>query len=95
MKNLSEYKSIDQYANAVARQHGSGFATTITVAADPDFPVLAKIGRRVAFGYRKKSNDQYVPNAYRARFGWKNTYYQSAKCEVIVNPYVAFFFQHK
>lgn len=33
-------------------------------------------------GYRKHTTDQYVPNAYRSNFGWKNTYYQAASLVV-------------
>lgn len=31
-----------------------------------------------ASGYRKYTTGEYVPNSYRDKFGWKNTYYQSA-----------------
>lgn len=36
------------------------------------------------FGYRKNTTNEYVPNAYRANFGWKNTYYQAAECIVSI-----------
>lgn len=35
-------------------------------------------------GYRKNTTDEYVPNAYRANFGWKNTYYQHARLAINV-----------
>lgn len=37
-------------------------------------------------GYRKNTTGQYVPNSYRSKFGWKNTYYQSASLELTLNP---------
>lgn len=35
-------------------------------------------------GYRKYTTDEYVPNAYRRNFGWKNTYYQPAKLVITI-----------
>jgi hypothetical protein len=36
------------------------------------------------FGYRKFTTDEYVPNSYMRKFGWKNCYYQSAECIVVL-----------
>lgn len=33
-------------------------------------------------GYRKNTTNEYVPNSYRANFGWKNTYYSPASLEI-------------
>lgn len=38
----------------------------------------------VRYGYRKHTTGQYVPTAYRSKFGWKNTYYQPAKTTVVL-----------
>jgi|WetSurMetagenome_2_1015567.scaffolds.fasta_scaffold526152_1 hypothetical protein len=34
------------------------------------------------FGYRKCTTGEYVSNAYRQNFGWKNTYYQNAQLAI-------------
>ena len=39
----------------------------------------------LSYGYRKFTTGEYVPNKYRANFGWKNTYYQCAICAVEIN----------
>ena len=65
-------------ANQIARSAGHGRATRI-IEGNRDC-VLS----HVAFGYRKISDDQYVPNSYRSNFGWKNTYYQKAATVVMV-----------
>ena len=36
------------------------------------------------YGYRKLTTGEYVPNAYRDHFGWKNTYYQPAMLEITI-----------
>jgi hypothetical protein len=59
-------------ANVIARQYGYGFATAY------QFGDCEKIISRTNYGWRKNTTDEYVPNAYRANFGWKNTYYQNA-----------------
>jgi hypothetical protein len=69
-------KTLQQQANAIARKHGHKKATKIVWTAEPT------IVESVDFGYRKKTTGEYVPNAYRANFGWKNTYYQKAVCVV-------------
>ena len=35
-------------------------------------------------GFRKNTTGEYVPNAYRNNFGWKNTYYQHAELRIFV-----------
>lgn len=65
-------------ANIIARQHGYGRATKI-VKGDAD-----RVVSHVAYGYRKYSTGAYVPNAYRLKFGWKNTYYQCAETTVML-----------
>lgn len=37
-------------------------------------------------GYRKFTTGEYVSNAYRDKFGWKNTYYQAACMDVVLVP---------
>lgn len=66
-------------ANVVARRHGHGKATKI---------ILGNTNRVVdhtPYGYRKYTTGQYVPKAYLSKFGWKNTYYQSAETIVEVD----------
>lgn len=70
-------------ANAFARQNGRGRATDITLVHHLPAGQMA-IGATTAYGYRKSSTGEYVPNAYMRKFGWKNCYYQSAQCEILV-----------
>lgn len=63
---------IQRNANKIARNHKFGKATDI-VFGDQD-----KVIYRVSPGFRKFTTGEYVPNAYRNNFGWKNTYYQKA-----------------
>lgn len=65
-------------ANSIARQHHCGKATEIEIGNEN------KIISFVSCGYRKYTTGEYVSNAYRANFGWKNTYYQTAQCKVMV-----------
>lgn len=67
-------------ANSIARQNGYGVATEI-VLGDKDVVL-----ERMPCGYRKYTTGEYVPNAYRSNFGWKNTYYQHAITRVMVKP---------
>ena len=73
--------SIQRLANSVARKHGHSIATKITF--DPTRKKHG-VGDCIQCGYRKNTTGEYVPSAYRANFGWKNTYYQHAQCEVIL-----------
>lgn len=66
-------------ANQIARRAGCGKATCIVVSDD------SKVLTCAPFGYRKWTTGEYVPNAYLRNFGWKNTYYQAAGCDVMVN----------
>lgn len=79
-KTRSE-KRIQKFANAFARQHGWGRATEITISNKITEP---EIGETQHFGWRKNTTGEYVSNAYRQNFGWKNTFYQPAQCEVII-----------
>ena len=54
-------------------------ATHIIVGDD------SKVVSYTRFGYRKYTTGEYVPNKYLSNFGWKNTYYQHAECDVMVN----------
>ena len=63
-------------ANAIARQAGHGAATRIVLG--PEDAVID----HTSYGYRKFTTGEYVSNAYRAKFGWKNTYYQCAETTV-------------
>lgn len=67
-------------ANAIARANGYGMATKITRDSGP-----SRVVSHVPYGYRKNTTGEYVPNAYRCNFGWKNTYYQNALTEVNVH----------
>lgn len=64
---------IQKLANSIARKYGAGKATEISFAQVTDIQVS-----HIRFGWRKRTTGQYVPNAYRRKFGWKNTYYQEA-----------------
>lgn len=81
MKNYYEYKSLQNYANAVARNEGYGKATKIICEGTE-----TTIKEHTDCGYRKNTTDEYVPNAYMNNFGWKNCYYQAAQTTVAV-PY--------
>jgi len=70
-KNVTALQS--RLANSIARQSGYGTATSIV------FGNQNRVLSHTPYGWRKKSTGQYVPQSYRARFGWKNTYYQSAE----------------
>jgi hypothetical protein len=76
MKNFKQYKSLEQYANAIARRAGHGTATTIKRGRK------TRVIDHVSCGHRKNTTGEYVPNAYLNNFGWKNTYYQHASTTV-------------
>jgi hypothetical protein len=67
-----------QRANSVARKAGHGFATEIV------FGDMDRVVDHICYGYRKLSTHEYVPKAYLANFGWKNTYYQNAETIVML-----------
>ena len=71
-------KSQIRKANVIARAAGFNRATRIVSGKEN------KVIDYVQPGYRKYSNNQYVSNAYRNNFGWKNTYYQHAICVVSI-----------
>ena len=68
-------------ANSFARRNGYGRATKVTLSSTTKEPA---IGETIRYGWRKKTTGEYVPNSYRSNYGWKNTYYQAAHCEVIL-----------
>jgi hypothetical protein len=74
----SRSPSIQQRANALARKAGYGPATTIVFGPE------AKVLSHVAYGYCKYTTGEYVSNAYRHAFGWKNTYYQPSLTTVML-----------
>lgn len=77
MKNTRDLKREQQkLANSVARKFSYGKACEFQWG-DSD-----KVVSHVPYGYRKKTTHEYVPNAYRNNFGWKNTYYQKAETVV-------------
>lgn len=84
MKNYKEYNSLQQYANAFARSQGHGSATEIRINGRK-----TEIIDYTSYGHRKNTTGEYVPNAYLAKFGWKNTYYQHAETIVGVPRRVA------
>lgn len=71
-------QTIQQRGNAVARKNGYGIATEIIIG-DED-----RVISHISYGYRKITTGEYVPNAYRRKFGWKNTFYQQAKTVVML-----------
>jgi hypothetical protein len=76
---LQKQELIKKLASKFARKNGYNSVTSIVVSDKYE------IIEHVRFGYRKISNDQYVPNAYLNKFGWKNTYYQNAKTSVAID----------
>ena len=76
--NETSLAALQKRANIIARQNRCGKATKI-ILGDED-----KVVRHVNFGWRKITTGEYVPNAYRNNFGWKNTYYQAAETTVMV-----------
>lgn len=74
MKNLA--KAIRRSANIVAMEEGYGKAAFI-ISGDKN-----EVVEHIRHGYRKYTSGEYVPNAYRRKFGWKNTYYQPATTTV-------------
>jgi len=89
MKNYTEYRIIEQYANAIAREAGYGKATSIIIGE------RATVTSHTDFGYRKNTTGEYVPNAYSANFGWKNTYYQAAGTVVSIHEEEYKYFYNK
>jgi len=71
-------KTLQQTANSIARKRGANIATSILFADIPE----GKVTNHVAYGYYKNTTGERVSNAYRRNFGWKNTSYHAAVCEV-------------
>jgi len=65
-------------ANQVARRHGYMRADRIL------WGDRTTVVEHISFGYRKYTTGEYVSTAYRANFGWKNTYYQPAHTTVML-----------
>lgn len=75
--NTQEFTESEiKLANSIAREAGHARATEIRRTGKQEVLLSIK------FGYRKNSTGEYVSNAYRNHFGWKNTYYQHAVCVV-------------
>lgn len=74
-------QTVQQVANAIARQWGSPWATDYVITAS------TKCGYRdyVRHGYRKNTTGEYVSTSYRAHFGWKNTYYQALAITAVIS----------
>lgn len=80
---MKTYKEkIITMANSVARKFGHNTATTILFGNVKE----PKVIDRTPYGYRKYTTGEYVSNAYRNHFGWKNTYYQKSLTTVLL-PY--------
>ena len=75
--NLDPEAVIDQVRREVAAA-GTSWQSVELLASSK------KGSKFVRSGYRKLTTDEYVPQAYRANFGWKNTYYQAAKLTIYV-----------
>ena len=71
-------KTTQQIDNSIARKNGANTATSIVFADIAE----GRITNRVKFGYYKNTTGERVSNAYRRKFGWKNTSYHAAVCEV-------------
>jgi hypothetical protein len=79
MKKSNVDGILQRTANSVARKLGCWRADEFIFGEEN------KIVKRIHCGYRKKSNGQYVPNAYLKNFGWKNTYYQHSFTKVMIS----------
>ena len=75
-------EELQRKANRIARRAGHGVATSVIMGSDN------RVLDHTRYGYRKHTTGEYVPNKYRANFGWKNTYYQSAQTVVEVTDHV-------
>jgi hypothetical protein len=69
---------LQKRANIIARRNGYGKATKIVLGAEN------KVVKHRRYGYVKNTTGEYVPNAYRNNFGWKNTHYVAAETVVMV-----------
>jgi len=69
---------LQKEANRIARQAGYGVADHIVIGD------MIGVKEHIAYGYRKYTTGEYVSNAYRSSFGWKNTYYQNASTTVML-----------
>ena len=73
---MKKLDGVNRIANRVARAAGFGKATKIV------FGTETRVISHTRRGYRKYTTGEYVPKAYLANFGWKNTYYQCAETVV-------------
>lgn len=71
---------LQKKANSIARKHGYLRADNIVIG------MRREIATRTDYGWRKYTTGEYVPNAYRRNFGWKNTYYQHSSTTVSLLP---------
>ena len=78
MKHDAHVQVAQKRANIIARRNSCNRATKIIYTG------LNDVVSFTSSGYRKFTTGEYVCNAYRAKFGWKNTYYQQAICEVSI-----------
>lgn len=69
---------LQKEANRIARQAGHGIADHIMIGD------TTGVTKHIAYGYRKYTTGEYVSNAYRSSFGWKNTYYQNASTTIML-----------
>ena len=81
--NVDPY-ALQLVANKIARKYGTNAATQIIINRSFK-PGNGRVKEYTRFGWRKYTTGEYVPNTYRAKFGWKNTYYQHAECVVECN----------
>ena len=91
MKPFTKFKTLNSYANHIARLHFRTNRATEIVQGEPGSEPRALSYTQP--GYRKYSDGQYVPNKYRSHFGWKNTYYQRAECVVSIPADIIIYFQ--
>lgn len=68
--------NLQKIANKIARAAGHGKATHIIMGSQN------RVVCHIRYGYRKKTTGEYVSTSYRNKFGWKNTFYQSAQTVV-------------
>ena len=77
---LEQFRAARKRAASFARHHGCKMTQFEISETKP-----TGIVERTEYGYRKYTTGEYVSNAYRRNFGWRNTYYQEAHTRVRVN----------
>lgn len=78
---LPNAADIQLRANRIARK--AGYMRADIIMLEDMWDGDDYVADHIRYGYRKYTTGEYVPLAYRSKFGWKNTYYQPA-CTTVV-----------